>query len=298
MFGVKRFHQYLVGRHFTILSDHKPLQHLFGETRGVPTLASARIQRLALILGTYDYSIQYKPGPDHSNANVSSRLPLPKSTPHIPTPGENITALTMLESLPVTSREIRKWTDRDPMLSKVRVLLRNGWKHTSEEALKPYQQRHSELSLQDNCVLWGARVVIPPPGRERILAQLHEGHPGISRMKSLARSFVWWPGLEKALEDKVRCCDQCQRSRHLPAVAPIQPWEWPARLWSRLHVDYAGPLMGHMFLVLVDAHSKWMEVKAVKAATSASTISQLRSIFATHGIPKLLVSDNGSVFTS
>jgi len=56
--------------------------------------------------------------------------------------------------------------------------------------------------------------------------------------------------------------------------------------------------MGHMFLVLVDAHSKWMEVKAVKAATSASTISQLRSIFATHGIPKLLVSDNGSVFTS
>lgn len=111
MFGVKRFHQYLVGRHFTILSDHKPLQHLFGETRGVPTLASARIQRLALILGTYDYSIQYKPGPDHSNANVSSRLPLPKSTPHIPTPGENITALTMLESLPVTSREIRKWTD-------------------------------------------------------------------------------------------------------------------------------------------------------------------------------------------
>jgi len=103
-------------------------------------------------------------------------------------------------------------------------------------------------------------------------------------MKSLARSFVWWPGLDKALEDKVRCCDQCQRFHHLPAVAPIQPWEWPARPWSCLHVDYAGPLMGHMFLVLVDAQSQWMEVKAVKAATSASTISQLRSIFATHGI--------------
>jgi len=120
-----------------------------------PTLASARIQRWALTLGTYDYSIQYKPGPDHSNADVLSRLPLLESTPHIPTPGENITALTMLESLPVTSREIRKWTDRDPILSKERVLLRNRWKHTSEEALKPYQQRHSELSLQDNCVLWG-----------------------------------------------------------------------------------------------------------------------------------------------
>jgi len=85
VFGVKRFHQYLVGRHFTILSDHKPLQHLFGETRGFPTLASAHIQRWALILGTYDYSIQYKPRPDHSNADVLSRLPLPESTPHIPT---------------------------------------------------------------------------------------------------------------------------------------------------------------------------------------------------------------------
>ena len=73
VFGVKRFHQYLVGCHFTILLDHKPLQHSFQESRGVPTLASARIQRWALILGAYDYSIQYKPGPDHTNADVLSR---------------------------------------------------------------------------------------------------------------------------------------------------------------------------------------------------------------------------------
>ncbi len=57
IFGVKRFHQYLVGRHFLIQSDHKPLEHLFKETKGVPTLASARLQRWAL---TYDYTITYK----------------------------------------------------------------------------------------------------------------------------------------------------------------------------------------------------------------------------------------------
>ena len=117
-------------------------------------------------------------------------------------------------------------------------------------------------------------------------------------MKSLARSFVWWAGLDKALEAKVKACDQCQHSQHLPAMDPIQPWEWPERPWSRLHVDYAGPLRGHMFLVVVDAYSKWMEVRPVKSATSAATISQLRAIFATHGIPELLVSDNGSAFTS
>ena len=72
-FGVKRFHQYIVGRHFTILSDHKPLQHLFQETTGVPVLASGHIQRWALTLGAYDYSIRYKPGLDHANADVFSR---------------------------------------------------------------------------------------------------------------------------------------------------------------------------------------------------------------------------------
>ena len=81
-------------------------------------------------------------------------------------------------------------------------------------------------------------------------------------------------------------------------MAPIQPWEWPERPWSHLHIDYAGPLRGHMFLVVVDAYSKWMEVCPVKSATSAATISQLRAIFATHGIPELLVSDNGPAFTS
>lgn len=298
IFAVRRFHQYIVGRHFTILSDHKPLQRLFQETKGIPTLASARIQRWALILGAYDYTIRYKPGLAHANADVFSRLPLPDSPSAVPLPGETTLVLNMLESLPVTANQIRQWTSRDPTLSKVRLMLSSGWEKTDQPDLAPYQQRQTELSLHDGCVLWGARVVVPPPGRGRILDELHEGHPGISRMKSLARAFVWWPGLDKALEHKVKCCEACQRSRNLPAVAPIQPWEWPERPWARIHVDYAGPVRGHMFLVVVDAHSKWMEVRTVKNATSSTTITALRSIFATHGIPELLVSDNGSVFTS
>lgn len=77
IFGVKRFHQYLFGRHFTILSDHKPLQHLFNEHSATSPLTSARIQRWALTLGAYDYSIAYKAGVAHANADMLSRLPLP-----------------------------------------------------------------------------------------------------------------------------------------------------------------------------------------------------------------------------
>lgn len=117
-------------------------------------------------------------------------------------------------------------------------------------------------------------------------------------MKNLARSFVWWPKIDADLEQQVRHCAICQQNRNLPATAPLMPWEWPDRSWARIHIDYAGPVLGHMFLVIVDAYSKWLEVKAVKSATSSSTISQLMSVFTTHGVPEQLVSDNGTAFTS
>ena len=200
-----------MGCHFTILSDHKPLQHLFQETSGIPILTSACIQRWALTLGAYNYTIQYKPGTTHANADVFSRLPLPDSPRTVPLPGETTLTFNMLESLPVTADQIQKWTSRNPTLSKVRLLLSSGWKKTDQPDLAPYQQRQTELSLHDGSTLWGSRVVVPPPGRERILDELHEGHPGISRMKSLARSFVWWPDLDKSLEWKLKTCNAYQR---------------------------------------------------------------------------------------
>jgi len=69
IFEVKHFHQYLFGRHFTIKSDHKPLQHLLGERNGIPVMASARVQRWALTVSAYNYTVQYVPGKDNSNAD-------------------------------------------------------------------------------------------------------------------------------------------------------------------------------------------------------------------------------------
>lgn len=104
--------------------------------------------------------------------------------------------------------------------------------------------------------------------------------------------------MDKDIEATVKNCTPCQATQKLPPAATIQPWEWPKRPWARLHIDYAGPLNGQMFLVVVDAYSKWMEVKMVKQANSRNTISILQSLFATHGLPELVVSDNGTVFTS
>ena len=117
-------------------------------------------------------------------------------------------------------------------------------------------------------------------------------------MKAIAQSIVWWPGIDGEMEAMVCGCSECQVNQKAPAAVPMQPWEWPARPWSRIHIDNAGPFLGKMFLIVVDTHSKWMEVELVPAAASAHTIQKLRAMFATHSLPELLVSDNGTAFTS
>ena len=180
-----------------------------------------------------------------------------------------------LQASPITAKDIRQWTDKDPLLSKVRTLVLQGWKHGEEEEMKQFNRRSSELSVENGCVLWGNRLIIPRKGQNRVLRQLHDGHPGISRMKGIARSIAWWSGLDKNIEKTVKECAQCQQHQKAPALSPLHPWEWPDRPWSRLHIDHAGPFLGKYFLVLVDAHSKWMEVLIVPFTSTSCTIQKL-----------------------
>ncbi len=117
-------------------------------------------------------------------------------------------------------------------------------------------------------------------------------------MKALARSHIWWPGLDRDIEQLVRACIACQSVKQPPAVAPLHPWIWPARPWERIHVDFAGPFLGTSFLIVVDAHSKWPEVIEMSSTTAAKTIQVMRHLFSQYGLPLQLVSDNGPQFIS
>ena len=116
-------------------------------------------------------------------------------------------------------------------------------------------------------------------------------------MKGLARSYVWWPGIDNDIESLARKW-QCQRVQFEAPTVPLYPWEWPVKTWQRIHVDYAGPFMGWMFLIAVDAHSKWPEVLPTTSASAERTVELLRDVFARYGLPEHLHSDNGSQFTS
>nr|XP_006813698.1 PREDICTED: uncharacterized protein K02A2.6-like [Saccoglossus kowalevskii] len=298
VFGVTKFHKYLYGREFSIKTDHKPLLGLLKEDKAISQLASARIQRWALTLANYQYQLEYKPGSNMGNADGLSRLPIKEQPGSVPVPEEVVLTLSTLDGSPVTAELVANWTARDPVLSHILKWVTQGWPEQVEEQLRPYFRRKQELSVQQGCILWGSRVIIPARAREAILEELHEGHPGIVRMKALARNYLWWPGLDAEIDDRVRSCTACQDSTKSPTKAPLHAWEWPNQPWFRLHIDFAGPYEGKMILIIVDAHSKYIEAHVMPTATSTATINKLYQTFATHGLPHVIVSDNGTCFTS
>ena len=158
--------------------------------------------------------------------------------------------------------------------------------------------RRNELTVEGSCLLWGIRVVVPQKLQHKFLEELHRDHPGISRMKSVARSYMWWPGVDKEIKEVARACQSCQAVKHSPVVAPLHPWVWPVKPWQRVHLDFAGPFQGTMFLLAVDAHSKWPEVYAMSTTTASKTIDVLRQIFAAYGLPEQVVTDNGPQFVA
>lgn len=122
---------------------------------------------------------------------------------------------------------------------------------------------------------------------------------GIERMKQLARKYCFWKNIDRDIEYLVRSCPNCAMVRKNPAKVETHQWDEPLLNFQRVHIDYAGPFQNHHFFVLVDAKSKWPEIRVIKyAPTSEKTICLLKDIFATHGLPEVIVSDNTTIFQS
>lgn len=158
------------------------------------------------------------------------------------------------------------------------VKFQSRWPNqVQDDELKPYFHRRTEFSSYDGFILWRHCVIIPPQGRTTVLQELHGGHCGITRIKSLAHGVVWWPKLDKEIETMVHLCSKCQGQQDDPPTVPLIliPWNWPTRSWSRLHIDYLGPFLGHMWYLIIDAHSKLIEVFQMSSTSSSATIQKL-----------------------
>jgi transposase InsO family protein len=309
IFAVKKFHKYIYGRHFTLLTDHRPLLSIFGSKKGIPVHSANRLQRWAAALLGYDFKIEHRKSTDFGQADALSRLISAQAASDEEIVVSALQAdfdIQLLTShLPVTFDKLRSFTLQDPVLGAVKKYIKAGWpdtntlrQHPTWSQIEGFHRRRESLTIEQDCIMCRERVVIPTGLRKRVLKQIHQGHPGIQRMKSLARNYAYWPGMDTEIEQMVRSCTPCAAAAKQPTKETLHSWPPATKPWERIHVDYAGPYMGKQFLIVVDAFSKYPEVVPVPHITSRQTVTALRKLGAQHGAPETIVSDNGPQFTS
>ncbi|XP_022833967.1 uncharacterized protein K02A2.6-like [Spodoptera litura] len=299
MFGLRKFHEFLSGRPFCIVTDHKPLVSLFDPSKQIPDQISPRMLRWSLKLAGYNYQIKYRAGKLIGNADALSRWTELETSEISVKPLRDV---LLLEEQPdgwnLDVSKLAAETGRDQVLKRVLFHILHGWPNKAPDTtLQPYWTRRDALSHNKGCLLWCNRVIIPASLQQEVLRLLHAPHAGVVQTKAYARGYVWWPGMDIQIESVVGSCEACQAVRNNPPRDP-QAWIVTERPWSRVHVDFAGPFQGKTFFVMIDSYSKWFEAEIVSSMSSEVVITVCRKIFASQGIPDILVSDNGRAFTS
>ncbi|XP_058975615.1 uncharacterized protein K02A2.6-like [Musca domestica] len=309
IFAVQRFHKMLFGRKFTLHTDHKPLLAIFGSKKGVPIYTANRLQRWALILLAYNFEIKYTNTKDFGHADVLSRLVKNHEKPA----DDFIVASISFEEdirneinetmsvLPVSFKMIVDATTKDTDLQMVLKYIQTEWPESKKNinpSIIQFFNRKENLSTFDGCILFNNRIVIPKSYQRQILQQLHRGHLSAERSKAIARSYVYWPNIDKQIEDFVRKCKNCQHAAKSPVKTNLCPWPLTSHPLERIHIDYAGPEKGKYYLLIIDSYSKYPVIYETTTTTTYATLKMLNEYCALFGNPEQLVSDNGTQFCS
>ena len=211
MFGLDKFYQYLSGRHFLLLTDHQPLTAIFNPSKALPAHSLARLQRWAIKLMAFDYTIEYRSTKAHGNADALSRLPLADEAPN-DTSSINLVQMEMLDSNLLDCKVVAQETLKDPTLAQVSTYVKNGWPQqiSKSSELYPYfQVRSAIIILSPGVLCLNDRVLYSLQLRNLVLQLLHTAHPGPTRMKQHARLHVCWPGINSDITKLASACEVC-----------------------------------------------------------------------------------------
>ena len=306
VWAVEHFHLYLYGKLFTLYTDCKPVQMILGNPKSKPP---ARIERWNLRLQSYNFRIVHTKGNQNPSDFLSRHTSLVESK-QAEKLAEDYVNFLSLHAVPraMTLAELQEATKADATLQYLIQVIRSGeWSEiqsvqsddVDKAQIKLFMNIKDELTVNSNSnlVLRGQRIVLPTELQQRAVQIAHEGHQGLVKTKKLLREKVWFPGIDKMAKNLIQNCVACQANSLPDHPQPLQMTPLPPKPWHTVNVDFCGPFpTGEYLLVVIDAYSRFPEVEIVHSTAGRGTLQKLDRIFATHGIPTILKSDNGPPF--
>lgn len=290
VWGVERFHYLLFGIEFTIFTDHRPLTYIFNEL-SKPCL---RIERWVLRLQSYKYSIQYVTGKNNIADPFSRLMQEDKEEKENFDKCETIIQSIFSDFNSISLKEIREATKQDNEIQEVvKCLQSDKW---SKELCR-FKLIASELCFENEILFRGTRIIVPNKLQRKVIELAHEGHLGIVKLKKHLRELVWFPFMDKKIEQFVTDCFGCTLVSSTDTLEPIKCTELPTKPWNFLAIDFLGPLQSKEYiLVVVDYYSRYIEIEIMTSITASNTFRRLRIMFSRHGYPEKIKADFGPQF--
>lgn len=297
VFGCLKFHQYIYGRKIIVHTDHKPLVPLFKKSLNkIPP----RLVRLMLKIQQYDLDVIYVPGKKMYISDTLSRAPLPESMYEL-NKNVEVHVGVLISSLEISKDRLNKFkeqTHTDKSLNSLIQFIKKGFPSDKNDIpieVRPYLKFIDQIYLADGLVFKGESVIVPQSLRKEMLEIIHQGHFGMSRSIQYAKESLFWPNMVNDIKNVVRSCATCQQFSNNNSRQPLFSHQIKLLPWSKVGIDFMD-FQGHKYLVCIDYFSKYIELALMQRTTAQSVIKELKSIFSRHGIPSILVSDNGPPF--
>jgi len=314
VFATRRFEHYILGKdNVKINTDHKPIVTIFKK----PILTSPkRLQRMRLALQKYSLFLEYKPGPKMFISDTLSRAALPNKQVNTETLPYQIFQIQeddkltkefeetdAEESLFVTDarlKTIKEETANDKTLQTLMNVIKEGWPEIRSKAplcVREYWTYRDELTTQNGLAYRGTRIIIPTSMRKTMINRAHRAHLGIQYTISTAKEIMYWPRMSADLTEAVTLCSTCQAIQPAVQKEPMMTHPIPESPWQSVASD-CFEVNGEQYLVIVDLYSDYIELTELKDMTTKTLIKNMKPIFATHGTPATLITDNGTNYAS
>jgi transposase InsO family protein len=296
----ERLSHFLTGLSFHINTDHKPLVPLFSSKKleDLPL----RLQRFRLRMMRYNYTISHVPGKQLVISDTLSRAPArSKSKTEELAQETGFYIQEIISALPISEarlKEIQQCQQEDRICQEVSQYCQSGWpnKKSLPLEIRPFYQISGELSVEEGLLLRQHRIVIPQRLRPEVMAKIYSGHQGIQKCRERAGSCVWWPRMSKDLEEMVLNCEVCRKIRY-QHPEPLISQPLPELPWQKVATDLF-TWQNHTYLLIIDYYSRYIEIAKLNQATAEEVVNWSKSIFARHGVPETVISDNGPQFSS